>query len=120
MRPGNTGRRKRRDRDVSEQVVHNEDKNRFEVYVDDALAGFTAYRPGDGVREFDHTEVDPEFGGRGLAGTVVARALADTEDAGLSLIPTCSYVRKFVTKNPAHLAHIPAQTRADMQLPDPA
>lgn len=105
---------------MSEKIVHNEQKNRFEIFADDTLAGFAAYSPADGARDFDHTEVDPEFGGRGLAGKVVAAALADTESQGLSVIPSCSYVRKFVTKNAEHLAHVPARTRSSMGLPDPA
>ncbi|WP_235681351.1 GNAT family N-acetyltransferase [Tomitella gaofuii] len=105
---------------MTEQIVHNAQRNRFEIFVDDALAGFAAYVPADGARDFDHTEVGAEFGGRGLAGKVVAAALADTEAAGLSVIPTCSYVRKFVTKNAEHLAHIPAATRSEMGLPEPA
>ncbi|QDQ96767.1 GNAT family N-acetyltransferase [Tomitella fengzijianii] len=105
---------------MNEKIVHNEQQHRFEVFVDDELAGFAAYEPADGARDFDHTEVGSEFGGRGLAGKVVAAALADTEAAGLSVVPTCSYVRKFVTKNAEHLAHIPAATRSAMGLPEPA
>ncbi|MDN5759373.1 MAG: N-acetyltransferase, partial [Tomitella sp.] len=92
---------------MSEKVVHNEQNNRFEIFVDGALAGHAAYTPGDGLRDFDHTEIDSEYGGRGLAGKVVTEALADTENAGLAVVPTCSYVHKFVIKNPEHLAHIP-------------
>lgn len=105
---------------MSERITHNTAQHRFEIFVDDELAGFAAYRPGEGVREFDHTEVGGEFGGRGLAGKVVAAALSDTEEAGLAIIPACSYVHKYVVKHPEHLAHVPAATRTAMDLPEPA
>ncbi|TDB89341.1 GNAT family N-acetyltransferase, partial [Micromonospora fluostatini] len=34
-------------------------RRRFEILVDDALAGFTTYEPRGEVLVFTHTEVDP-------------------------------------------------------------
>ena len=43
----------------------------------------------DGDRIVFHTEVDPEFAGRGLAGLLVRETLADSIRAGLTVVPVC-------------------------------
>ncbi|MGI5221737.1 GNAT family N-acetyltransferase [Nocardia sp. CA-290969] len=40
-------------------------------------------------RIFFHTEVDQEFGGRGLAGLLVREALADSIRKNLTVVPVC-------------------------------
>ncbi|WP_280425458.1 GNAT family N-acetyltransferase [Nocardia carnea] len=40
-------------------------------------------------RIFFHTEVDEEFGGRGLAGLLVREALADSIRKHLTVVPVC-------------------------------
>lgn len=42
-----------------------------------------------GERIFFHTEVDEEFGGRGLAGVLMRVALADSIRRNLSVVPVC-------------------------------
>ena len=51
---------------VNEQITVVKAEGRFEVKVDDAVGGFTEFFELDGKRVFYHTEVSPEFGGRGL------------------------------------------------------
>ena len=43
----------------------------------------------DGDRIFFHTEIDEEFGGRGLAGLLVREALADSMRKRLTVVPVC-------------------------------
>lgn len=73
---------------------------RFEILVDDVVAGFAEYHDSAGVREFPHTVVASEFGGRGLAGRLVSEALRVTSDEGLSVRPSCSFVARYIEKNP--------------------
>ncbi|MFF2082780.1 GNAT family N-acetyltransferase [Nocardia sp. NPDC058176] len=42
-----------------------------------------------GERIFFHTEVDQEYGGRGLAGLLVREALADSTRKKLTVVPVC-------------------------------
>ena len=102
---------------MSEQITHQPDQHRYVIAVDGAEAGFAAYQDAGANREFDHTVIDAAFGGQGLAGKVVEFALADTAAVGLGIIPTCSYVHKYVIKHPEHLAHVPADVRARLDLP---
>lgn len=83
------------------RVRRDSDAGRFEILVDDVVAGFTEYHddPG-GIRTFPHTVVSSEFGGRGLAGKVVGEALRVTRDEGLRVRPTCEFVQGYIEKNP--------------------
>lgn len=82
------------------QVRRNLAADRFEIVVDDVVAGFADYSDADGVRTFPHTVVDPEFGGRGLAGQMIGEALQVTRDEGLRVRPACAFVERYVQKNP--------------------
>lgn len=50
-------------------------------------------------RVFHHTAVDVEYGGRGLAGLLVEQALSDAREQDLTVVPVCSYVAHWITKN---------------------
>lgn len=80
------------------EVVRNDETNRYEINVDGKLAGFTAFiNHSDGSAIFPHTEVFPEFGGMGLASTLVDFAMRDVAARGQTVVPLCPYVAKFVT-----------------------
>lgn len=78
--------------------------DRFTISVDGKPAGFTEFidHPAGtgGQRIFPHTEIAPEFGGRGLATILVREALEQTRAAGLRIVPVCPMVVGFVEKNP--------------------
>jgi predicted GNAT family acetyltransferase len=75
-------------------------RGRYELYVDDELAGFLAYRAqGDGVL-FSSTVVDPRFRGRGLAAELVQCAMDEAERKGLSVRTTCWYVSQWLVNHP--------------------
>ncbi|MFE1167342.1 GNAT family N-acetyltransferase [Nocardiopsis sp. NPDC058789] len=65
----------------------------YTVSVDDGtLAGradFVDTPRATDERVFFHTEVDAEFGGRGLAGLLVREALADSIRRNLTVVPVC-------------------------------
>ncbi len=87
----------------SVHVRHDRVASRFEILVGDVVAGYADYsdEPGSGgVRVFPHTVVDPEFGGRGLAGRMIGEALQETRAAGLRVRPSCSFVARYIEKNP--------------------
>lgn len=82
------------------QVRRNAAAGRFEILVDDVVAGYADYGDSGGVRTFPHTVVAEEFGGRGLAGHMVGEALRITSEEGLRVRPACSFVERYVEKNP--------------------
>ncbi len=83
-------------------VRNNPEHGRYEAFVDGELAGHTEYYPhGDHV-VFPHTVVDPDFGGQGVASTLIGAALDDMRAQGKLIDPQCSFVRAFIDKRPAY------------------
>ena len=79
-------------------VTHQEDRKRFIITVDGEEAGYATYVERDGVRDFNHTVVDPKFRGQGLSSPLIKTALDETRERGFSIIPSCSAVEHFVHK----------------------
>ncbi|WP_040159216.1 GNAT family N-acetyltransferase [Nigerium massiliense] len=74
--------------------------SRYEIEVDGQRVGLADYSVDGDVVTMPHTEVDKEFGGRGLAGELVQYALDDIRDQGLKVNPVCPYVAKWIQKHP--------------------
>jgi predicted GNAT family acetyltransferase len=66
-------------------IVDNEPAHRYEAYLDGALAGFISYRDEPRGRVFVHTEVDPDFEGKGV---------------GATLVPVCPFVSAYLKRHP--------------------
>lgn len=80
-------------------VELDEDGKAYTIAVEDGtIAGRAHFLPGpvaETERIIYHTVVDEEFGGRGLSKVLVAEALADCREKGLTVIPICPlFVRK--------------------------
>lgn len=73
--------------------------SRYVLAIGEADAGFLEYLDQGARRVFLHTEVAPEFGGRGLAGQLVRAALDDVRAQGKRLVNFCPYVTTFLEKN---------------------
>lgn len=85
---------------AAKRVVRNDDAGRYEVYVGDELGGFTEIYAGEGDRLiFPHTDIDPAFSGQGLGSLLVGEALADAARRGETIVPKCSFVRKYLREN---------------------
>jgi predicted GNAT family acetyltransferase len=80
-----------------------EEPGRFTIAVDGRIVGLADYHDRDGRRVFPHTEVLPQFQGRGLATILVAEALRSTRAAGLRIVPRCSMVADFIDKHPEYV-----------------
>lgn len=85
---------------MTTDVRDNPDESRYEIFVDDSLAGFTEYHDRDGVLVFPHTEVFEGFEGQGVGGKLVQGALDDVRAQGRTIEATCPYVARWVEKHP--------------------
>jgi predicted GNAT family acetyltransferase len=85
---------------MSIEVTDNPAAQRFEVYLDDALAGFAEYRLHDGRIVFTHTEVDPAFEGRGLGSRLAAGALGSARERGLRIVAQCPFIARYLARHP--------------------
>lgn len=81
------------------QTTVTEESDQFTIAVDGQQVGKAEFAERDGTRVFTHTEVDKEFGGRGLATILIGEALQATRDAGLRIVPECPMVANYVEKH---------------------
>jgi uncharacterized protein len=103
---------------MSPTVRDNSARSRYEIYDGEQLAGFTTYKVSDGQISLVHTEIAPEFGGRGLARLLVSEELEDARRRRLAVLPFCPYVRKVIAQNPdAYLDLVPEAERDRFGLP---
>ncbi|NKY50594.1 GNAT family N-acetyltransferase [Nocardia vermiculata] len=85
---------------MTTRLEHNTAAERYEIYIDDTLAGYADYAEttsGDTrVRDLNHTLTFPEFRGRGVAAQLVEYALTDCRAQGFTVRPTCWYVEQYI------------------------
>jgi len=82
-------------------IVNNTAQHRFELVVDGHLAA-AYYKLEGNVITFDHTEVAPELGGRGIGSKLVQGALDQVRSAGWKVIAECPFVKGWIGKHPAY------------------
>ncbi|GGO41626.1 GNAT family N-acetyltransferase [Deinococcus humi] len=94
-------------------IKENEERQRYEIYVGDQLAGHTEYRPVGHARLLPHTEINERYEGQGLGSQLIQFALDDLRARGLNAVPTCPFVVAFIRKHPDYLELVqPGQRRA--------
>ena len=72
-----------------------EPENRRSVAVDDGhVIGLCEYKVQDGKWYITHTEVDPVYGGRGIARQLVLMVAEEARKAQCDVVPICSYAVK--------------------------
>lgn len=81
-------------------VTKNADGSRYEAHIAGQRVGLISYTERDGSVIMPHTEVDPEFGGRGIAGQLTKFALDDVRAEGKSVVPSCPYIAGWIEKHP--------------------
>lgn len=92
-------------------VRDNPDEKRYDIHVDEALAGFAEYRVRPGLLAFIHTEIDPSFEGHGLGGKLVGFALEDARARELAVLPFCPFVNEYIRRHPEFVELVPADHR---------
>ncbi|OMB96198.1 acetyltransferase [Mycobacterium sp. NS-7484] len=79
-----------------------EHADRFTIEVEGKTVGLADFHDRDGRRIFPHTEVNPQYRGRGLATILIAEALRSTRSAGLRIVPTCWAVAEYIDAHPEY------------------
>ena len=96
---------------MTHRVVDNPDESRFEIFDGEQRAGFAQYHRFRNEIAFIHTEIDPEFEGRGLASALARAALDDARERGLEVLPFCPFIRGWITKHPEYVDLVPQAQR---------
>jgi uncharacterized protein len=92
-------------------IRDNPDELRYELVDDGTVIGQIRYRREPGAFALVHTEVEPAYEGKGLAGVLVEGALQDLRERGLRMIPVCPFVRAWLRRHPEY---------AELVVSDPA
>jgi len=86
------------------EVRRDDAKGKYYAVIDGHEAHIRFAPAGDRTLDFQHTEVPRELRGRGVADTLVRRALEDVRARGERIVPTCPFVRAFLGKHPEYQA----------------
>jgi predicted GNAT family acetyltransferase len=77
----------------------NEDENQFELHTKDGTAFLEFIREGEKLF-LTHTETPEALRGQGIAADLVKQSLQRAKDNGLTVVPSCSFVAKYVNNHP--------------------
>jgi uncharacterized protein len=75
---------------------------RYEAHVGGRLAGYATYIRTPDMIAFLHTEVGPEFEGRGVGSTLARHALEEARDRGQSVLAACPFIAGWIAHHPHH------------------
>ena len=83
---------------MTDNFRDNEERNRFELDVDGAIA-FVTYRKSPGAITLVHTEVPPELGGKGVGSKLGRATLHAVRSQGCKLSVECDFIRNYMSKH---------------------
>ncbi len=89
---------------------------RLRILVGGRRAGYIAYRRRPGTIALVHTEIEPEFEGRGLGGKLIREALDRARAEGSEVLPFCPFVRSYIERHPDQLDLVPEDRRDEFEL----
>ena len=84
------------------EVRHAPERNRYEIAVDDSIAGYADYRTTDDALVFSHTVIDESRRGDGLGERLIRDALDDVRRRGQKVVPRCWFVAEFIDAHPEY------------------
>jgi predicted GNAT family acetyltransferase len=99
------------------QIRDDPERERLEIYVGGRRAGYAAYSRRPGEITFTHTEIEPEFEGKGIGGALIREALSRARAEGIAVLPHCPFVREYIERHPDQLDLVPAERREEFALP---
>ncbi len=85
---------------MNEENIHIEfegQSNRAVAYDNDKEIGVCEFHVDSLYWSIDHTYVDPNYGGRGIAKKLVLSIVTQARAKGVKLIPLCSYAAKVLS-----------------------
>jgi predicted GNAT family acetyltransferase len=102
------------------RVVDNRDAERYEVWAEGELAGFTDYRLRPRRITLLHTAVLPGHAGEGLGSRLAREAIADARARGLALVPLCPFIAGYLRAHPELLESVVPSLRRRLAAAEPS
>ena len=96
-------------------VVDNVGEQRFELNVD-GLTAFAAYQRGGNIMVFTHTEVPPQFQGRGVGSALARGALDASRASGAEVVPHCPFIASYIRRHPEYLDLVSERNQRRLKL----
>jgi hypothetical protein len=95
------------------QLVNDTGTHRYRLLLDGQEVGFVEYDPiGELAVLIKHTEVLPDFEGKGFGSELVRRMLEDVRLQGKTVIPICPYAMNFIRRHREYLEVVRPDMRA--------
>jgi predicted GNAT family acetyltransferase len=85
-----------------ETIADNPAAERYELHQGGRLAAVAEYRTIRGTRVFHHTEVDPEFEGRGMGSRLARHVLDDVRARGFPTRIKCPFLLTWIKRHPEY------------------
>ena len=82
---------------ITMQIVFEAEQPRSAAYDKEKLVGVAEIEDTHGCWVITHTEVDPAYGGQGIARRLIEEIVAEARRAGKKIVPLCSYADKMMT-----------------------
>lgn len=76
------------------QIQFERDRQRAAAYDGDTLVGFCEIQTTDNAWTIVHTEVDPAYGGQGIARKLVQAICEQAEKENAEIVPVCTYAKR--------------------------
>lgn len=80
-------------------VENNAAQKRFEINTDEGTAFIQYTKRGEDVYNLYHTEVPPQFAGKGVGSALVKGTLEFIKAEGKQIVPTCPFVLAYLKKH---------------------
>jgi predicted GNAT family acetyltransferase len=81
-------------------IADNPAGRRYEARIGEQLVGWVDYGRVRNRLVAIHTEVPPEFGGRGIGSALVKHVVADARSSGFSITPRCPLFETWFQRHP--------------------
>ena len=79
------------------QIRYEVEHGRSAAYDGENRVGIAEFEDADGRWVITHTEVDPAYGGQGIARRLIEEVVAEARHAEKKIVSLCSYAAKMMT-----------------------
>ena len=79
---------------IAMQIVFEPEHFRSAAYDGETRVGVAEIEDTRGCWVITHTEVDPAYGGQGIARRLIEEIIAEARHTGKKIVPVCSYAEK--------------------------
>lgn len=84
------------------KIVHEPENKRTAAYDENKSIGESTYSKSKDIWIIDHTFVEKEYGGQGIAGKLVAELVEQARVNNVKIMPLCPFAKREFDKTPEY------------------